>query len=160
MQYTFRIFCVICSEWFFLTFLPHKWALCSFNKNIKACKACNSTQAYRYMCSCRDFLCVAARKLWTIPCPTLLGQIHNHGSQLRWVSADGRIRNGWSNCADTKHQLAAVALRGQTTWGTQTRLRPWGLTVLRQSSSDSTLLKTREVTIDNILHPSAWINIF
>lgn len=71
--------------------------------------------------------------LWTIPIrscrvawisrPALLGQLDDHGSQLWWVSADGRVSNGWSNGADTQHQGAAITVGGRKALVSQARLR-------------------------------------
>ncbi len=101
----------------------------------------------------------------SIPRPTPLGQLHDHGSQLRWVSADGRISNGWSNSADTQYQMAAVIVGGHAALVTQAWLGTRALTVVRQRSSNSMVLKRRSdfmleshTSVDVILHGNILIS--
>lgn len=94
------------------------------------------------------FLCAADSRsnrpcrLRSVPPSAPLGQLHDHGGQLGWVSADGRVSNGWSNGANTQHQTAAVIVGGHAALVSQACLR--ALTVVRQCSSNSTVLKRRK----------------
>lgn len=85
------------------------------------------------------FLCVVDSR--SIPRPTPLGQLHDHGSQLWWVSANGSISDGWSNRADTQHQMAAINFGGHRTLVNQAWLGARALTVVGQCSSNSMVLK-------------------
>ena len=85
------------------------------------------------------FLCVVDSR--SIPRPTPLRQLHDHGSQLWWVSANGSISDGWSNRADTQHKMAAIIFGGHTTLVNQVWLRARALTVVGQCSSNSMVLK-------------------
>lgn len=79
---------------------------------------------------------------WT-SCPALLGELDDHGSQLWRVSADGGISDGWSNGANTQHQVAAITVGGRKALVSQAWLRARTFTVGRICSRTSVVLTKR-----------------
>lgn len=91
-------------------------------------------------------------RLCTIPRPTLLGQLHDHGSQLWWVVTDGCIRNGWSNCTDTKHQWTAVIVRERIALISQAWIRTGAITAVWMCSSNAIFLKRKVILCHKTVH--------
>lgn len=91
-------------------------------------------------------------RLCTIPRPTLLGQLHDHGSQLWWVVTDGCIRNGWSNCTDTKHQWTAVIVRERIALISQVWIRTGAITAVWMCSSNAIFLKRKVILCHKTVH--------
>lgn len=91
-------------------------------------------------------------RLCTIPRPTLLGQLHDHGSQLWWVITDGCIRNCWSNCTDTKHQWTAVIVRERIALISQAWIRTGAITAVWMCSSNVIFLKMKVILCHKTVH--------